>query len=97
MVVCSAFNLSVAVRNTMIPALAHYLRNPSSDEDMYSIFLKAHHSVQSDHDVISSGMVPVFISTLHKKLSLKKVFRENTITTAVGSSNLTWMGSCALM
>lgn len=96
MVVCSAVNGGVAVHNTMIPALAHYLRNSSADEDMYSILLKAHYSVQSDSYVVSSGMVPVFISTLDKKLSLKKVFKENTVAT-VGSSHRTWMGSCALM
>ena len=96
MVVCSAVNGGVAIRNSMIPALAHYLRNSSSDEDMYSIFLKAQYSVLSNRDVISSGMVPVFISTLDKKPSLKKVFKENTVAT-VGSSQRTLMGSCALM
>ena len=85
MVVCSAVNGGVAIRNTMIPALAHYLTNSAADEDMFSIFLKAHYSVQSDRDVISSGMVAVFISTLDKKLSLKKGFKENTVATVRSS------------
>ena len=72
----------IAVRNSMIPALAEQLIKANEDDELYTIFLRAHNSVQNDPDVTKCGMVPECRSTLTKKLCLKMLFRGHNIINA---------------
>ena len=63
------------MRNFMIPALAEQLIKSEEDDDLCTIFLRAHNSVQNDPDVTKCEMVPECRSTMTKKLCLKNMFR----------------------
>lgn len=69
---------------------------------MQMIFLKILNSVQNDSDVKSSDMVPEFRSTLDKKLSLRKILREDSESSVIREQNTicaimqSWYVSCRL-
>ena len=58
MVISTTVQRGIAVRNSMIPALAEHLIKSEEDDDLYTIFLRAHNSVKNDPDVIKCGMIP---------------------------------------
>ena len=79
MLISTTVTGGIAVRSSMIPALAEQLIKLEEDDDLYTIFLRAHNSVQNDPDVTKCGMVPECGSTMTKKLCLKKMFRGHNI------------------
>lgn len=100
LVMSSTVRGALAIRNTLIPAFAAHLCNSTEEEDIYSIFLKAHHTIQLDPEVLNADMIPKFTSTLDKKLSLRKIFKEQSKTSGgLGSIFNGMLGrqSCVLM
>ena len=94
MVISTTVAGGIAVRNSMIPALAEQLIKSEEDDDLYTIFLRAHNSVQNDPDVTKRGMVPECRSTMTKKLCLKKMLRGHNITNDRQIGNRT---GCSIM
>ena len=58
MVISTTVTGGLAVRNSMIPALAEQLIKSEEDDDLSTIFLRARNSVQNDPDITKCGMVP---------------------------------------